>query len=267
MRCPSLVQARIRLKSKSQHYLSPSSSTKPSFETQVYEKPLQANQSLSEYQGMSSHRQSQGLKPKSTTQYDHNSAQYQYKNKSNDFVEPLYQQRHQGVDFTSDYPSHFQNPQISTHKIYVHSMTPAPQPTHTQELNSITQKSDNYITTDPCKSYSTFSPSATHSDQEKQQMGYQAEFTVKSGSGNPLALGHGGYSSSPIAKSFSSIPTNASMPAAFQNHSSNSFGANIYQSPATKSYTNFSAPTDEKYYIQGHYYPQEYREYPDYQVN
>lgn len=200
-------------------------------------------------------RQPQGLKSNHASN-DYTLSQYHSQNKSLDQLDSSIQFRNQEVDVTNDFSNHFQNPQVSTHKIYVHSMLPSA----TSDEHSSMQKVDNYLTTDPCKSYTTFSPSITNSERDKQRVAYQAEFTVKSNSGNPTTLGLGGFSRSAMAKSVSTLPTDSSMPVAFHNPSSHNFETAFYQSPMTKSFSNFSIGHDEASYSPKQYFCQDYVE-------
>lgn len=72
------------------------------------------------------------------------------------------------------------------------------------------------------------------------------------------------YNTSQMAKSYSSMPTNPSMPGAFQNQSS--INLDIYHTPiSAKSYSNFSYVPDEPNYPNNQQYQQQY--YDDYQVD
>ena len=225
---------------------------------------MQKKQPYSEYSNIANHRQPQGLKPNITPNED---SSYRYRSHNNKSFDYLSSSRNQGCEFPSDFPNQFQNPQISTHKIYVHSMTPT-QPNQSDDFSQM-PKVESYSmqmyndTVDPCKSFTTFTPSMTHSERDKQRVSYQSEFTVKNNSDNPATLGPYGYCDSQMARSYSNIPTNVSTPAAFQNQSSNNFSTTFYQ---TKSYSNFSNSPENANFSQNQYYCNDYQESLPYQV-
>lgn len=239
MRCPSIVQARIRLKSKSSHFNSSSrsSSTYP-FDAKIYEKPLfmspqfdnhsnnshnhhnhrhhntttnttanntSTNNYLSQSQNQTTNtnfttnnsyrRPPPTHKPvypsllRNRSQYldqtDSNTSYNQQRNTTSNQQPPVQKQPQQqqtsnGINLPIDLPPHYQNPQVSTNKIYVQNMTPQPT-THLQD--EITTKSgDDYSYMDGNKSYTTFSTSPfTKSERERNRFsgGYHSEFTVK----------------------------------------------------------------------------------------
>lgn len=259
LRCPSVVQARIRLKSKSQHLgrVSPKYQVEPTlFEPPRARLPYIPDTTSYNY------RRSQDSR---SNLNDANSS-YRYHTPQNqqgvDLLDSSFNQPQNLGPSGIDIPHHFQAPQVSTHKIYVNSMTPTPTPMQHRQLHyqapsrspdsssainyTPNSSAGNYPIVNMSKSYT----SMAHSGRDKQRVAYMAEFTVKNGqttSNQPAqhySSGQGGLAGSPqMAKSYSCITTNTAIP--YQNQSTANICAAICHTPMAKSYSNFSACVED----------------------